>query len=227
MKSRFALVLFAVLILVAGAFAQNGKIAPYVEGSMSATSGGAVTSTSNPMYTVGGGVELNLKHFLVDADATFTGTAGNIGNVFNNGGGYTGQVQGQAYYKMGKFLVGGGGYWSNQVANGVPVGDAFKSFNYLQVRPFVGGGYQFKFMNDRVLVTYVLPGVDQLSGATGIDSKIVRINNEFTLGKTGLMKHVRLTQFVNFNVTNSGYSTASQIFQTTPVTGGAGLKFVF
>jgi hypothetical protein len=101
----------------------------------------------------------------------------------------------------------------------------------LQFRPFVGGGYQFKFMNDRVLVTYVLPGVDQIGSNgvtyTGIDSKIVRVNNEFTLGKTGLMKHVRLTQFVNFNTTNSGYSNTNVFFQTTPVTGGAGLKFVF
>jgi len=237
MKLRFITLLAMLFLAFAGvANAQNGAFAPYVDGSISFSGTGSVTSTSNPNFTVGGGVESSTKHLLLDVNAQFnSANISSLGGILSNTGGYTGTATGSAYYKLGGFLLGGGAFWSNQVASGQTLGESLSnvSFNYKQVRAFVGGGYQFK--HDRIIATYLLPGIDQIQGAglqnafTGVNSRVGTVNNEIFLGTTGLRKHLRLTQTVSVASSNTNLQAAfsSAGLRTSTVTAGAGLKFVF
>lgn len=232
MKSFFSiLAVMALVLLFAGAAnAQNGAFAPYVDAGISLSGTGTITSTSNPNFIVGGGIESSTKHFLLDANGQFQ--SGNI-NVFGSGNGYTGSFTGSAYYKMGGLLLGGGAFASNQIASGTSASQIFNSFsaNYRQVRPFVGAGYQFKY--DRLLVNYVLPGIDQIQAAgftfNGVHSQRAVVSNEIFLGTSGLRKHLRLTQTITADSSNTnlaGFATQAGLRGST-VTAGAGLKFVF
>lgn len=236
MKLRLIAVLAALLVFVGMASAQNGAFAPYVNGSMSLSGTGSITSTSNPNFTVGGGVESSTKHLLLDVNAQFdSANVSNLGGIFKNTGGYTGTATGSAYYKLGNFLLGGGAFWSNQIASGQTIGESLQnvSFNYKQVRAFVGAGYQFP--RDRVIATYLLPGIDQIQGAglqeafSGVNSRVGTINNEIFLGKTGLYHHIRLTQTVSVASSNTNFNAAfsSVGLRTATVTAGAGVKFIF
>jgi hypothetical protein len=237
MKLRLITLLATLFFAFAGAaHAQNGAFAPYVDGSIAFSGTGGVTSTSNPSYTVGGGVESSTKHLLLDVNAQFnSGNVSNLGGILSNTGGYTGTATGSAYYKLHGFLLGGGAFWSNQVASGQTLGESLQnvSFNYKQVRAFVGAGYQFK--RDRIIATYLLPGIDQISGAglqnafTGVNSRVGTINNEIFLGTSGLRKHIRLTQTVSVSSANTNLQQAFSAagLRTSAVTAGAGIKFVF
>jgi hypothetical protein len=238
MKRFITYLALAVLLLfgASSAFAQNGAFAPYVDGSISLQSTGLITSTQNPTFNVGGGIESSTKHLLLDVNAQFSsGNASNLGGIFNSNGGYTGTATGSAYYKLGGFLVGGGALWSNQVAKGSSLYEgSIGSFNYQQVAPFIGGGYQFKY--DRILVDYVLPvGTASLNSLgyafTGSHPQQVNISNEIFLGTKGLRKHLRLTQNVNILSSNATLVTAVEggyaTVRGSQITAGAGLKFVF
>lgn len=245
MFNRMMLTLAVLVLSVCTAFPQG--LAPYVDGavSVSGSNASSITATSNPNFQVGGGVELNTKQYFLDANAQFdTASLAALTGVFQNTGGYAGTVTGQAYYKIGgKLLVGGGGFWSNQVASGTTIQQVYQSakvsFNYNQVRPFVGVGYQFS--GDRLLATYDLPGLDQvqnlaslaqyvkgLQGAlNAVHSQTVTVSNEVSLGK-GLGHHFRLTQAVTFSSgdTNlAGFFTGTNL-RTSAVSAGVGLKFV-
>ncbi len=149
-------------------------------------------------------------------------------------GGYTGRAEGSAYYKLfGKVLVGGGAFLSNQVASGSGLVSSVKtSFNYQQVRPFVGVGLNFS--RDRFIVDYDLPGIDQIKGAglsnafTGVHSQDFDVRNEIILGKTGFLKHVRLTQEVGLSSANTNLAGALTVagIRTSAISAGAGLKLV-
>ena len=101
----------ALTFLVGTAFAQNGAFAPYVDGavSVSAANAESLTSTSNPNFKVGAGIESSTKYLLLDANAQFnSGNLSGFQGLVSNTGGYTGRVEGSAYYKFfGKVLVGG------------------------------------------------------------------------------------------------------------------------
>ena len=219
--------LLAVLAFVTPANAQNGVFAPYVNGGVSFTGTGSALSTSNPNYNVGVGIESSSKHLLLDVDAQFN--SANLSGVFNSNGGYTETVNGSAYYKLHGFLLGGGAFYSNQIASGTTAIEGLSSFNRNQVRPFVGGGFQFGF--DRLLVNYVLPGKDTVAGANtnGLNDRTFNVSNEIFLGKTGLRKHLRLTQ--SLQLTSSNTSLAQEFtgsgLRAAGVTAGAGVKFVF
>src|SRR5271166_4750130 len=91
--------LFSLLILAVG-LASAQTIAPYVEGTIS-----TAPSATTQNYQVGGGLEVNTKHLLLDADGIFS-TANAV-----NGAGHTGTLTGQGYYKLGHLLAGGGATW--------------------------------------------------------------------------------------------------------------------
>ena len=226
----------ALTFLVGTAFAQNGAFAPYVDGavSVSAANAESLTSTSNPDFKVGAGIESSTKYLLLDANAQFnSGNLSGFQGLVSNTGGYTGRVEGSAYYKFfGKVLVGGGAFWSNQVATGtLNAFSTFKtSFNYNQVRPFVGVGLNFS--RDRFIVDYDLPGIDQIDSGgmaafTGIHSQVFTVKNEIILGKKGILKHVRLTQEVGLNSANTNLLAFSAAgIRTSAISVGAGLKLV-
>ncbi len=232
-----ALLTSAALAQTVSPAAKTWTLSPYVTGGVSFSGTTSITD-SNHSYQVGAGVETNTKKYLFDINGNFD--SGNPSNVFKNAGGYTGTISGSAYRRLfGKVLLGGGAYWSNQVASGQRLNLAYlsNSFNYLQVRPFVGAGYEFK--RDTVIVSYVLPGVDQVnvgtvSGVkaylyTGVDSRIVRFNNEYTMGTKGVLKHVRFTQNLSVNSSNMPSTIASVMpsLRASSFAGGVGVKFVF
>ena len=211
---------------------ENGSV------SISGTDGMSLTATNNPGFQVGGGVESSSKNLVLDANIQFdSANLSGLSGVFQNTGGYTGTATGSAYYKVGgKLLLGGGAYWSNQVASGTSLSEeldiAKASFNYKQIRPFVGIGYQFN--RDQLLVNYSLPGIDEINGLgirdslKGIHSQTFTVNNEILLGTKGALKHLRLTQKVSFSSSNTnlaGFFTESNL-RTSGVSAGAGLKFV-
>jgi len=230
MKMRFltftVIALLAALAFVSPAHAQNGAFAPYVDGSISLSGGGGALTTSNPGYTVGGGIESSTKHFLLDANAQFS--SANV-HIFSSG--YTGTITGQGYVRLGVVLLGGGAYWSNTVAAGTTPLNTLGaiSANYLQARPFIGAGFQTK--RDRLIVSYVLPGLDQIQANgnvfSNVNSRIVNVNNEYILGRTGLAHHIRLTQSVSFNSSNTAIGGDSTPTRTLSYGGGVGVKFVF
>jgi hypothetical protein len=234
---KFMLFLAALTFFVGTAFAQNGKFAPYADGSVSVSAANAqsLTAISNPNFRVGGGIESSTKYLLLDANAQFnSGNLAGLQGLVKNTGGYTGRAEGSAYYKFfGKILVGGGAFWSNQVATGTGLVSSVKtSFNYNQVRPFVGLGLDFS--HDRLIVDYDLPGIDQIKGAglanafTGVHSQDFTIKNEILLGKTGFFKHVRLTQEVGLDSANTNLAGAVSLagLRTSAITAGAGIKLV-
>ena len=227
----FALVaLLAALAFSTPANAQNGVFAPYVNAGISMTGTGSALSTSNPDFNVGGGIESSSKHLLLDVNVQFnSANVTSLGNIINSQGGYSETATGSAYYKLGGFLLGGGAFYSNQIASGTTAIEGLSSFNRNQVRPFVGGGFQTKY--NRLLVNYVLPGKDTVAGANtnGLNDRTFNVSNEFFLGKTGLKKHLRLTQ--SLQLTSSNTSLAQEFtgsgLRAAGVTAGAGVKFVF
>lgn len=247
MKLRLITLLAGLFLVFAGAAnAQNGAFAPYADANISITGSGNnvvgvnLTGVSNPNYRVGGGIESSTKHFLLDANGQFdSGSFAGIEGVFKNTGGYTLTATGSAYYKLGGvLLVGGGAFYSNQVLSGTTLqeeGSSIKaSFNRNQVRPFIGGGFNFK--HDRILVNYVLPGKDQVNGSvvgagtiTGFNDRTVNAQNEIFLGTSGLRKHIRLTQNVSISSQNGLGNLVSGVsgLRSAGVTAGAGVKFVF
>lgn len=248
LKLRIAVLLAALTLFVTGsAFAQNGAFAPYANANISFTGTGNnaigvnLTGVSNPNYRVGGGIESSTKHLLLDANLQFDSASfAGIENVFKNTGGYTLTGTASAYYKLGGvLLVGAGGYYSNQVLSGTTLqgeGQSIAtSFNRNQIRPFVGGGFNFK--HDRILVNYVLPGKDRLNtgnllgGAgvvTGFNDRTVNVQNEVFLGTSGLRKHIRLTQNVSISSSNQLGNLITNVnnLRSAGVTAGVGIKFV-
>jgi hypothetical protein len=220
-----ALVALVLAFVAIPANAQNGAFAPYVDGSISLSGGGGVLTTSNPGYQVGGGIESSTSHLLLDVNGQFN--SANV-HIFNSG--YTGTVTGSAYFKLGALLLGGGGYWSNTVAAGTNPLTVFSSLsaNYLQARPFIGGVIQTT--RDRLLVGYVLPGLDQIQASgnvfSNVNSRTVNVSNEYILGKTGLGHHLRFTQNLSFTSANTAASVSTSPTRTTSYSGGVGLKFV-
>lgn len=234
---KFMLLLAALTFVMGTAFAQNGAFAPYADGSVSVSAANAqsLTSTANPNFRVGGGIESSSKNLLLDVDAQFnSGSLSGLQGLVKNTGGYTGRAEGSAYYKLfGKLLVGGGVFWSNQVASGTGLVSSVKtSFNYNQVRPFIGIGAEFS--RDRFIVDYDLPGIDQIKGSglanvfTGVHSQTFTVKNEIFLGKKGVLKHVRLTQEVGLNSANTNLQGALSAagLRTSAISVGAGLKIV-
>src|SRR5271156_6405197 len=229
MKMRFltfaVIALLAALVCVSPAKAQNGAFTPYVDASITGTGGGTV-GFSNPNFRIGGGIESSTTHLLLDVNAQFdSANLSGFGGLVNSNGGYTGTVTGSGYYKFHGFLLGGGAFYSNQIATGGTVGSFFTgiSANRNQIRPFVGGGYQFS--RDRILVDYVLPGRDNIAqlGDVNLKDRTVQIRNEFFLGKSGLSKHIRITQNLDIN---SNLLVGAGTRETN-YTAGAGVKFVF
>lgn len=239
-------VLLAALAFVIPANAQNGAFAPYADANISFTGtgnnviGANLTGVSNPNYRVGGGIESSTTHFLLDVNGQFDSASfAGIQGLFQNKGGYTLTATGSAYYKLGGvLLIGGGAFYSNQVLSGTTLQEEgsliVASFNRNQVRPFVGGGFNFKY--DRILVNYVLPGKDQVSGGalinngpvTGFNDRTVNAQNEIFLGTSGLRKHLRLTQNVSISSSNQlGTLFSGSGLRSAGVTAGAGVKVVF
>lgn len=232
MKSFFTSLAVAILLLIGAstASAQNGVFAPYVNAGISMTGTGSAFSTSNPDYNVGVGIESSSKHLLLDGNVQFnSANITNLGGIINNNGGYTETANVSGYFKLKGFLLGGGAFYSNQVASGQSAESGYTSFNRNQVRPFVGGGYQFKY--DRLLVNYVLPGKDTVVGVNtnGLNDRTFNVSNEIFLGTTGLRKHLRLTQ--SLQLTSANTSLAGEFtgagLRAAGVTAGAGVKFVF
>jgi hypothetical protein len=262
MKKHLFSALAVLVLLFAGAStasAQNGPFAPYVVASISGSSVGSVLSTTNPNYSVGGGVESSTSHLLLDINAQFSGGFAALKGLASNSGGYNVTLTGSAYYRTHGFLLGGGLFYANQVAPGVTIQNTAQTLfatisnNRNQVRPFVGIGYQFS--HDRIILNYVLPGLDNTGGAavcstggvtgagasttsTGTctplastpNDKTVNISNEIFLGTSGIRGHLRLTQ--NFSVSTN--DTFAQIASNklafvngATYTGGGGLKVVF
>lgn len=226
MKRLLSFLAVAVLFVLgaSSAKAQNGAFAPYVDAGISASgnpggNGSSVISTTNPNYRIGGGIESSTKHLLLDINTQFdSGNLSGFRGVIKNTGGYTVTLTGSAYYKLGGFLLGGGGLYSNQILSGEGI-----SVNYNQVRPFVGTGYQFK--RDRLIVDYVLPGKEQIAGFTGVNDRTVLLTNEIFLGQSGLRKHLRFTQTFGVSSNNTNFLTPGGL-RTDTYTAGAGIKFV-
>ncbi len=224
MKSFFLSLAVAVLLFVGvqAASAQNGPVAPYVDAGISATHSTGTVGLANPNYRVGGGIESSTKHLLLDANVQFdSANLSGFRNVLNANGGYTATVTGSAYLKLHGFLAGGGAFYSNQVVS-ENFGNSIASINRDQVRPFIGGGYQFS--SDRILVNYVLPGQDNIGVLNDLNlgDRTIQVRNEIFLGKTGFRKHLRFTQ--NLDVSSNLLNGAGT--RQTAVTAGAGLKLV-
>lgn len=247
----FLAVLALLFIGTSTASAQNGAFAPYVNAGISASSVGSVFSTTNPNYNAGVGIESSTSHLLLDINGQFSGGFAALGGAVHNTGGYNLTVTGSVYYRTHGFLLGGGAFYSNQVAPGVTIQSTLQnliSANRNQIRPFIGIGYQFA--GDRVIVSYVLPGLDNAGSGTvctpvvtseGTSSctstpiptgsdKTINLSNEIFLGHSGIRSHLRLTQ--NFSVsTNDSYaqikSAKLAFLNTATFSGGVGLKVVF
>jgi len=221
--SLLAVVVLFLGIGVSSASAQNGAFAPYADFGITASGTGGGTGTflpSNPNYRIGGGIESSTTHLLFDINTQFDTAHLSLKNIGSATSGYTGTVTGSAYLKLDSFLVGGGAFYSNQT---VGIANFFNGFNRSQIRPFVGGGYQFS--RDRILANYVLPGQDQIGVAPNLNlgDRTFQIRNEFFLGKSGLVKHLRLTQ--NLDLSNNILDLTGT--RQTTYTTGVGLKFVF
>ena len=139
-------------------------------------------------------------------------------------------------------MFGAGAFYAQQVAPGVTIQNTLSdltatiSNNRNQIRPYVGVGYQWS--HDRLIVTYVLPGLDPTGGNTtsaiavpvGSD-KTVAINNEIFLGGNGVSKHFHLTQTfsVSTNDTFAQITSGGAVMFLSGATyqAGAGVKVVF
>ena len=217
MKNRFTFIAGALLLvfgfMAAPAKAQNGAFAPYANIGISASGTNSVLTSSTPQGNAGFGIESSTKHLLLD-----TNYQASFANSFSTASGYTSTVSVSGYLKVKGFLLGGGGFYSNELI-GVPTTTGnlesgfvttIKSITAAQIRPYIGGGYQFSY--DRILVNYVLPG----SGPSQVQGSQFLGHNEIFLGKTGIRKHIRFVQDLNYISNTTGESW----------TGGGGLKFI-
>jgi hypothetical protein len=242
MKSFLSFLAVAILLLVGASVAsaqgtsvpvvqayQAPLFAPYVDTSIGGNfvNGGVNgLSTKNPDFQFGGGIESNTSRFLFDANVQYDTAHPEYFGVSVPG--HTISVTGSAYVKLNHFLLGGGGFYSDEVGSY----DGYNGYRE-QIRPFVGGGYQFK--HDRVLVDYVLPvGTDnitvpvlggRLEDLAQTNDRTFRFRNEIFLGNSGLKGHIRLTQALSLssdNFANIGIPARQDSY-----TASAGIKFVF
>ena len=217
--------LLAALALVAPANAQNGAFAPYTTIGITGSGTGSVLNSSNPSGNAGIGIESSTKHLLLDVNYQAISA-----NGFSTGSGYTGQVTGSGYYKLGGLLLGGGAFYSNQITGVLLTSTAYeetvtflKGVNVTQARPFVGVGYQFS--RDRIIANYILPGGFSITNINPpVADRSFNVTNEIFLGKTGILNHIRFTQTLAFTSNLTG-STSSIVRASTWV-GGGGLKLV-
>jgi hypothetical protein len=190
--------LVAIVLMVGSAFAQNGAIAPYVQGTITTAPGSAATGAS---YSIGAGVESSTKHLLLDANGLFNTAKVTSGT----GNGYNGTITAQGYYKLFGHVLAGGGADVVINTNGFTFGN-FVSTARTSANPFVGGGVQAGRL--RSILTYQLPGKDAVPG-----QRLFVLSNELQV-----TKHVRVTVPVQAN-SLAGKYTATSV--------GGGLKFVF
>jgi hypothetical protein len=226
MKSLFSFIAVALLLLVGAASASAqapqpamtaSVLAPYIDASIQGTHNSGNFGFTGPQYTYGGGIESNTRHLFLDVNVLE-----NTADPNNFSGGYTTTVTGSGYLKFGGVLAGGGAFYSNAVALGENFASAIKfPGDRDQVRPFVGGGYQFR--RDRIILNYVLPGKDKVAGFSNIGDRTLQLRNEFTLGNSGFASHLRATQNVDFSSNRLSESGARQ----ENYTAGVGIKFVF
>jgi hypothetical protein len=226
-KAFFSFLALATLLFVGAstASAQNGAFAPYTTIGITGSGTGSVLNSTTPSGNAGIGIESSTKHLLLDVNYNAT-----FANGFSTGSGYTGKVTGSGYLKLGALLVGGGAYYSNQVTGFTTVKEVeegvktfFTGINVTQARPFVGVGLQFS--HDRIIGNYILPGGFSITNINPpVADRSFNVTNEIFLGKSGLRKHIRLTQTLAFTSNLTG-STSSIVRATTWV-GGGGLKFV-
>jgi len=218
-------VLVAALALTAPAHAQNGAFAPYGTIGITGSGTGSVLNSTTPSGNAGIGIESSTKHLLLDVNYTAT-----FANGFSTGSGYTGQVTGSGYLKLGKLLVGGGAFYSNQVTGFTTVQQLeegtktfFQTVNVSQARPFVGVGLQFS--HDRIIGNYILPGGFSITNINPpVADRSFNVTNEIFLGTKGIRKHIRFTQNLAFSSNLTGSTTT--ILRATTWVGGGGLKFV-
>ena len=229
-------ILSTLALMVAGlafsgttANAQNGSFAPYVSLGVSAASS---TGINAPSFNASVGIESSSRWLLADVNGNFssnnpvTAVKACVANGVASSlcSGYSSGISAAVYAKVFKiFLVGGGATWdvnpATLVASAKSACTAAKSCVSAvttNANPFVGGGVQFK--HDRLLVSYVLPGLNAIAG-----QKAFNVHNEIMFSK---LKHVRFTQDVSF-ITGTG-STLIQGTMTSisGTSAGVGLKLV-